>query len=89
MAKPTVATNSPITTNDKARPPASATGPSRCSEAAAPSYPITYDLGKALHAAGKARGEFGYGAHWAGQGAPLARPMPAAGLTRQLAREIR
>ena len=45
-----------------------------------PSYPITYDLGKALHAAGKAKGEFGFGAQWAGQGAPLSRPMPAAEL---------
>ena len=53
-----------------------------------PSYPITYDLGKALHAAGKAKGEFGYGAQWAGQGAPLARPMPAAELVKLLAQEL-
>ena len=51
-----------------------------------PSYPITYDLGKALHAAGKAKGEFGFGAQWAGQGAPLSRPMPAAELVKVLAR---
>lgn len=37
-----------------------------------PDYPIAYDLGKALHAAAKAKGEYGYGAQWAGQGAPLA-----------------
>ncbi len=36
-------------------------------------YPIAYDLGKALNAAAKAKGEFGFGAQWAGQGAPLAR----------------
>ncbi|HEX4178211.1 MAG TPA: nitronate monooxygenase [Rhizomicrobium sp.] len=53
-----------------------------------PSYPITYDLGKALHAAGKAKGEFGFGAQWAGQGAPLSRPMPAAELVKVLAEEL-
>jgi nitronate monooxygenase len=53
-----------------------------------PAYPIAYDLGKALHAAGKARGEFGYGAQWAGQGAPLARAMPAADLVATLAAEL-
>jgi nitronate monooxygenase len=53
-----------------------------------PSYPITYDLGKALHAAAKAKGEFGFGAQWAGQGAPLSRPMPAAELVRLLADEL-
>ncbi len=53
-----------------------------------PAYPIAYDLGKALHAAGKAKGEFGYGAQWAGQGAPLARAMPAAELVVTLAAEL-
>jgi nitronate monooxygenase len=53
-----------------------------------PAYPIAYDLGKALHAAGKARGDYGYGAQWAGQGAPLARQMSAGALTRVLAEEI-
>jgi nitronate monooxygenase len=43
-----------------------------------PDYPIAYDAGKALHAAAKAAGEFGYGAQWAGQGAALARALPAA-----------
>jgi len=58
-------------------------------DAAIPDYPITYDLGKALHAAGKAKGEFGFGAQWAGQGAPLSRPMPAADLVRVLVAEMR
>jgi len=53
-----------------------------------PDYPIAYDAGKALHAAGKASAEHGFGAHWAGQGAPLARAMPAAELVALLRREI-
>lgn len=51
-------------------------------------YPMTYDAGKALNAAAKARGEYGWGAQWAGQGAPLARPMPAAELMATLKREL-
>ncbi len=43
-------------------------------------YPIAYDAGKALNAAARAYGEPGFGAHWAGQGAPLHRPMAAATL---------
>jgi nitronate monooxygenase len=54
-----------------------------------PDYPIAYDAAKALHAAASARGEQGYGAQWAGQGAPLARAMPAADLVATLARELR
>jgi nitronate monooxygenase len=54
----------------------------------APAYPIAYDLGKTLHQAAKAKGDFGYGAQWAGQGAPLARALPAGELVRVLAREI-
>jgi nitronate monooxygenase len=53
-----------------------------------PDYPITYDAGKALAAAGRAAGEGGFGAQWAGQGAPLARVMPAAELVRTLAAEL-
>ena len=53
-----------------------------------PDYPIAYDAGKALHAAAKAKGEDGYGAQWAGQGAPLARAMPAADLVETLRREL-
>jgi nitronate monooxygenase len=58
-------------------------------DAEVPDYPVAYDLGKALHAAGKARGDFGYGAQWAGQGAPLARKMSAGALTRTLMAEMR
>ncbi|WP_288804447.1 nitronate monooxygenase [uncultured Novosphingobium sp.] len=53
-----------------------------------PAYPRTYLAGKALNAAAKARGEPLYGAQWAGQGAPLSRPMPAAELVAQLAAEL-
>lgn len=54
-----------------------------------PVYPIAYDAGKALHAAASVRGEHGYGAQWAGQGARLARAMPASELVATLAREMR
>lgn len=55
---------------------------------AVPDYPIAYDAGKALGAAAKAAGEVGFGAHWAGQGAPLARSMPAAALVAELRSEM-
>ncbi|HUD90473.1 nitronate monooxygenase [Sphingobium sp.] len=54
-----------------------------------PDYPIAYDAGKALHLLAKAHGEGGYGAQWAGQGAPLARALPAADLIARLAAEMR
>ncbi|WP_066558133.1 NAD(P)H-dependent flavin oxidoreductase [Croceicoccus bisphenolivorans] len=53
-----------------------------------PDYPIAYDAGKALHAAAKARGDYGFGAQWAGQGAPLSRAMPAGDLVRELKKEL-
>jgi nitronate monooxygenase len=53
-----------------------------------PDYPVAYDAGKALNAAAKKAGDPGFGAQWAGQGAPLSRPMPAAGLVATLAREL-
>jgi nitronate monooxygenase len=53
-----------------------------------PAYPIAYDAGKALNAAAKAAGEFGYGAQWAGQGAPLARALPAGMLMAELIAEM-
>jgi nitronate monooxygenase len=61
--------------SDAARPPV-------------PDYPITYDAGKALHAAAKAKGDFSYGAQWAGQAAPLARALPAAELVAALEAEL-
>lgn len=53
-----------------------------------PDYPIAYDAGKALNAAARATGEYGFGAQWAGQGAPLSRSMPAVELVATLAREL-
>lgn len=58
------------------------------SDADVPDYPIAYDAGKALHAAGKAAGHFGFGAQWAGQGAPLARAMSTRALMETLEREL-
>jgi nitronate monooxygenase len=54
-----------------------------------PAFPIAYGAGRALIAAAKRAGETGYGAHWAGQGAPLARTLPAAELVATLAKELR
>ncbi|QYF87138.1 nitronate monooxygenase family protein [Brevundimonas sp. PAMC22021] len=53
-----------------------------------PDYPVAYDAGKAVNTAAKATGESGFGAQWAGQGAPLSRPMGAADLVRTLADEL-
>lgn len=52
-----------------------------------PEYPIAYDAGKALHQAASQHGSSDYAAHWAGQGAPLARALPAADLVRQIVDE--
>lgn len=38
-----------------------------------PAYPAAYDAGKQLHALTSAKGDHGFGAHWAGQGAALLR----------------
>lgn len=54
-----------------------------------PDYPITYDAGKALHAAAKAAGSADFAAQWAGQAAPLARSLPAAELVAVLGEELR
>jgi nitronate monooxygenase len=53
-----------------------------------PQYPIAYAAGKALNDLAKGAGDPGYGAHWAGQGAPLARALPAAQLVAELAAEM-
>lgn len=50
-------------------------------------YPVAYDAAKQLHAAASARGVVDFGAHWAGQGAPAARSLPAAELVQALMRE--
>lgn len=55
---------------------------------AMPDYPSTYDAGKALHAAAKARGNADYAAQWAGQGVPLARSLPAGALVERLQSEL-
>jgi nitronate monooxygenase len=52
-------------------------------------YPMAYDAGKALIAAAKAKGETGYGAQWAGQGAALARALPADTLMAVLETELK
>ena len=53
-----------------------------------PDYPIAYDAGKALHAAAKAKGEHGFGAQWAGTGAPRTRALPAGTLVTTLWNEV-
>ena len=54
-----------------------------------PDYPIAYDAAKALHAAASAKGNHEFAAHWAGQGAPLARELPASQLMAKLVEEWR
>ncbi|MGO2135895.1 NAD(P)H-dependent flavin oxidoreductase [Marinobacter sp.] len=54
---------------------------------AIPGYPMAYDAGKALAAASVAKGSLEFSAYWAGQGAPLAREMPAGELIANLVRE--
>lgn len=61
----------------------------RTATAATPDYPVAYDAGKALNGAAKAAGDWGFGAQWAGQGAPLSRSLPAAELVRTLERELK
>lgn len=55
---------------------------------ALPDYPICYDAAKALHAVASARGCHDFAAQWAGQGAPLARELPAAELVARLVAEM-
>jgi len=47
-----------------------------------PPYPRAYDLGKQLHTAAASTGNHEFAAHWAGQGAPLSRELPAAELVQ-------
>lgn len=55
---------------------------------ATPGYPATYDAGKALAVAAKAKGDGGFGAQWAGEGVKNARAMPAAQLVKTLTDEL-
>ena len=62
-----------------------------CESAAAPptaSYPVAYDLAKQIHSIAAKHGSHEFAAHWAGQGAPLARELPAAQLVQVLAEEL-
>ena len=56
---------------------------------ALPDYPIAYDANKALNAAAATKTNTDFAVQWAGQGAPLAREMPAAALVRLLALELK
>jgi len=51
-------------------------------------YPVAYDAVKRLHALASQSGHREFSAQWAGQGAPLARALPAATLVAQLLREL-
>jgi nitronate monooxygenase len=57
-------------------------------DSAVPAYPVAYDLGKTLNAEATAVHEFGYGAYWAGQGAPMIRSGTAAELMKALTAEL-
>lgn len=52
-------------------------------------YPYAYDAAKQLHAIAVQNSDYGYGAYWAGEGAPFARPMSAASLVKCLKEEYR
>jgi nitronate monooxygenase len=51
-------------------------------------YPVAYDAGKQLHALAAKHGSDDFAAHWAGQGAPLARALPAQELVATLLKEL-
>lgn len=51
-------------------------------------YPVAYDANKQLNAAAAKTGNHEFAAHWAGQGAPLARELPAAQLVAVLVQEL-
>ena len=55
---------------------------------ARPDYPIAYDAGKALNTVAKAAGDPGYGALWAGTGAPRLREGSTADIIARLACEL-
>ncbi len=51
-------------------------------------YPVAYDAAKQLHAVAARQDNHEFAAHWAGQGAPLAREFDAATLVRTLVGEL-
>lgn len=51
-------------------------------------YPVAYDANKQLNAAAAKLGNHDFAAQWAGQGAPLARELPAETLVKTLADEL-
>lgn len=61
---------------------------STVADSSVPSYPVAYDLGRALNTAATAAHESGYGAQWAGQGAPLIRAGTAGELMKVLTDEL-
>lgn len=52
-------------------------------------YPVTYDATKHLNAAASKLGNHEFAAHWAGQGASMARELPAADLVELIVEESR
>lgn len=53
-----------------------------------PDFPICYSAAKALQRVAAEKGNHDFASHWAGQGAPLSRSMPAAELVRVLMEEM-
>lgn len=51
-------------------------------------YPVAYDAARQLNAAAMQQGNAEFAAQWAGQGAPLARELPAATLVTTLMQEL-
>ncbi|RCV88102.1 NAD(P)H-dependent flavin oxidoreductase [Vreelandella rituensis] len=60
----------------------------QCDGVTLPDYPIAYDAAKSLNAAAMTKGHSDFAAHWAGQGAPLARELLAEELIRTLLAEM-
>jgi nitronate monooxygenase len=53
-----------------------------------PSYPVAYDAAKQLNTAAAKQNNHDFSAQWAGQGAPLARELPASELIKTLVQEL-
>ena len=49
-----------------------------------PSYPVAYDVGKALRVAAQSAGNQEYGAQWAGEGAVQCESIPAGDVVERL-----